>query len=373
MNGKKWILAAVIVILMALAAGAGWMIARLSLPVYEAEATTDLETDQQLRNPISAPAFEEALALAGESVTTRAASAPATVLSAEQAGTAPAAAETQPTSRPLANGSNADALADFDKGIALLKNDPIGARYALSEALLSGKLPQQQEAKAMEELTKLSEDTILSGSIVEDDPYTFYYMIEPGDVLARLERRLELHVPWQILLKINQIDRPEDIKVGQRMKMIRGPFHAVVSKSNFTMDIFLHRETLPRVWVARIKCGLGKNGSTPVGMWRVGGGEGKRGGKLVHPTWNPPPSSITQGPINYGQEGYALGSKGLWIGLVGTDENTVSAQNYGIHSTSNQSSIGKEESLGCIRLADNAIELAYSLLYEVWSTVQTRE
>jgi lipoprotein-anchoring transpeptidase ErfK/SrfK len=105
----------------------------------------------------------------------------------------------------------------------------------------------------------------------------------------------------------------------------------------------------------------------------VGGGEGKRGGKLIHPTWNPPPSSAVQGPIGYGQPGYALGAKGLWIGLEGIDDSTRDCRNYGIHSTSDPSSIGKEESLGCIRLADEDIDLVYSLLYEVHSTVQTRD
>jgi lipoprotein-anchoring transpeptidase ErfK/SrfK len=158
--------------------------------------------------------------------------------------------------------------------------------------------------------------------------------------------------------------------------LVRGPFHAVVSKGRFTVDLFLQREGLPRVWVKRVRCGLGKDGSTPVGMWKVGrdyiDGHVILGGKLEHPTWNPPPSSDLRGPIQYGQKGYALGEKGLWIGLVGIDENTRGKRDYGIHSTSDPTSIGKEQSLGCIRLADDDIELVYSLLYEVYSSVQTK-
>jgi lipoprotein-anchoring transpeptidase ErfK/SrfK len=45
--------------------------------------------------------------------------------------------------------------------------------------------------------------------------------------------------------------------------------------------------------------------------------------------------------------------------------------NYGIHSTNDPASIGKEGSLGCIRLNDVDIELVFSLLYEKWSTVRT--
>ena len=198
----------------------------------------------------------------------------------------------------------------------------------------------------------------------------------PATCSSRWRRRLHLHVPDQLITRINNLSRPQDIRSGQRIKFIRGPFHAIVSKSRFTVDVLLQREDLPPVWVARVRCGLGKNGTTPLGAWRVGkdGGDGVvlPGGKLVHPTWNPPDSADIHAPIAFGQEGYALGAKGLWIGLVGIDASTRGRQHYGIHSTSDPASIGKEQSLGCIRLADDDIDLLYSLLYEVHSTVQIR-
>lgn len=351
----------------------GWMIAGRGSDRRGAAETANTPAPQPHQSAVAraplttAPA---ATAPASDSATMQAATAPTS-----QPASLPTVASTQPATSPAALDVSSDqATAAYEKGMRLLDSDEaLDARSTLSEALLSGQLSPQMQDKAIAALGKIADETIFSSSVAQGDPYTFYYTVQAGDRLALVERKLELHVPWHILLTVNHITRPEDIRMGQQLKMIKGPFHAVVNKGRFTMDLFLQRENLPRVWVKRIKVGLGKNGSTPLGMWRVGGGEGKKGGKLTHPTWNPPPSSAVKGPIAYGTRDYALGTKGLWIGLVGTDAATADMQNYGIHSTSDPSSIGKEESLGCVRLADDDIELVYALLYEVWSTVQTRK
>ena len=98
------------------------------------------------------------------------------------------------------------------------------------------------------------------------------------------------------------------------------------------------------------------------------------GGKAVHPTWDPPPNSELsgRGPIAHGEPNYAFGIKGLWIPLEGIDEHTKGREGYGIHSTDKPDSIGKAESLGCIRLRDDDIEMVFRLLYEHWSTVEIR-
>lgn len=274
----------------------------------------------------------------------------------------------------------AGAAAALKKGLDLLKHGHlIDARTQLSAAILSDHLSARQEKQARAELTKLAQKTIFSDEAVEGDPYTYYYTVRAGDKLDPLERRERLRVPDQLILKVNGLSQPTDIRCGSRIKLVRGPFHAIISKSRFTVDLVLQREDLPPIWVAQVRCGLGneKKTPTPLGAWRVGtdaGGSVAVGGKLAHPPWTPTDSSALagDGPILYGQPGYALGAKGLWIGLVGIDDQTRGKAHYGIHSTSEPASIGKEQSLGCIRLADEDIDLVYSLLYEVHSTVQIK-
>lgn len=280
---------------------------------------------------------------------------------------------TQPASRPSESAPAsrpAPGPADeaFRTGMELYRaNRWIPARNALSQAFFSGGLTAPQKAAALNVLTELAERTIFSSTVYEGDPYGIVYTIRPGELLAKMERDMKLHVPPQLLLKINGLSDAAKVRSGQMIKLLQGPFHAVVDKKNLTLDFYLQRDESPKVFVKRITVGLGRNGSTPVGTWRV-----SQRGKLLHPVYYPAVNSPNRarGPIPYGQPGYAFGTMGMWIGLEGTDENTSRLTDYGIHSTNDPASIGKEGSEGCIRLSDGDIELAYSLLYPVWSTVQ---
>jgi hypothetical protein len=304
-------------------------------------------------------------------------SSPSSVPASSPAGSPSTAPADPPAASKLDAAGAATAL---KKGLDLLKHDRlIDARTQLSAAMLSGRLNSRQEKQARAELEKLSQRTIFSDEVIEGDPYTYYYTVRAGDKLGPLERCERLRVPGQLILKVNGLSQPTDIRYGSRIKLVRGPVHAIISKSRFTVDIVLQRDELPPVWVTELRCGLGneKKTPTPLGAWRVGldaGGTVVAGGKLIHPPWTPTDSSamVGAGPVLYGKPGYALGDKGLWIGLVGIEDRTRGKAHYGIHSTSDPDSIGKEQSLGCIRLADEDIELVYSLLYEVHSTVQIR-
>ena len=262
----------------------------------------------------------------------------------------------------------AAAAAAFRKGTELLAAKRYGeAREELSAALLSNKLPGAQEAVARKTLSDLADQMIFSPRVFDADPYAFQYTFQTGDVLNRVERKLALHVPAELILRINGIADARAIRAGQTLKMLRGPFHAVVTKSKFVLDLYLYGEGRRPVFVRQFRIGLGKNGSTPVGMWRVAVGK-----KYTRATWYPPPNSPQHRSIAWGQSGYPLGKDGYWIGLEGADEHTRLHTGYGIHGTNEPQTIGTEASLGCIRLADPDIAMVFSTLYEKWSTVEIR-
>jgi len=265
-----------------------------------------------------------------------------------------------------------DAQRAFKTGLELMDARKfVEARTELSKALFSEHLAQPQAEQARNMLTELFNLTIRSPVVYPGDPYTFHYEFKPGERLAGesgVVRREALRVPEAFMLEINNLASGSQIQAGKEYKLVRGPFHAVIYKSKLVMDLYLQPQGFPKVFVKRVPVGLGKNGATPTGAWRV-----QKGEKKTRPTWTPPSSSPLTGVIEYGQPGYGFGAKGLWIGLEGTDERTAAEHSYGIHSTNDPSSIGKQESLGCIRLRDEDIELAFNLLYEVWSTVQTMD
>jgi hypothetical protein len=262
----------------------------------------------------------------------------------------------------------AEALAAAEKGHQLLAQNRLAeGRAELSRAVLSDALPAEKAQAARKTLTDLGDRMLFSRRVFDGDAYAMQYTFQPREVLAKVERKLRLHVPTQVLLKINGIRDARSIRAGQTLKVLLGPFHAIVCKGDFTMDVYLHREGSEPVFVKRMRVGLGKDGTTPLGLWRVALGK-----KLVRAPWNPPPNSPIRTSIAWGQADYPLGKKGYWLGLEGIDQETRMHTGYGLHGTDDPASIGREESLGCIRLADADIELVFSLLYEKWSTVRVR-
>jgi len=283
------------------------------------------------------------------------------------------------TTRPSGKSSPA-ALRKFRAGnAAFAKQKHLEARGLLSEVLIAGGLAEDLAQEAREKLAYLSSVTLFARTIDPRDPYTMRYKFKRGDHPAAVERRLKLHVPSQLIVQVNGLSDASKFLADADYKLIKGPFHAIVYKSIYKMDMILHRreENLPPVFIKRYDVGLGQNNSTPTGLWRLGCGAlidektGKRErGKLLKARWNPPPNAIQRRSIEYNMPGYPFGVKGIWISLVGLDANTRPLIDYGIHSTDDQSSIGKQASMGCIRMRDNDIQEVYDRLYEKWSTVR---
>ncbi len=266
----------------------------------------------------------------------------------------------------------AEALAMMRQGLELLgAGKTLDARGRLADALASGALPGSDADTVRGHLARLADETLFSRKVFPGDPCTGTYRLKIGDALVRVERELKLRVPYQTLLRINRIPDARKIQAGQAIKFIRGPFHAVVSKSRFTMDVYLQEAGSRRmIFVRRLRVGTGRDGSTPVGRWRVA-----LGGKIARAAWTPPSSSnIERKKILWREPGYPLGPKGYWISLEGIATTRYTKEDgYGIHGTNDPASIAKAVSMGCIRLADADIELVFCLLYEKWSTVTIEE
>lgn len=284
----------------------------------------------------------------------------------------PARIPADPVTRTATTTQRSDAAALLERGLKLLEADkPIGARSALADALNSGALSSEQADLARAKLAGVVATTLFSTRQFENDPCVQWYQFKTGDVLVNVERQLKLRVPTQLLLKINGIPSANKIQAGQTVKCIRGPFHAVIYKGRFIMDVYLEEPSTKRmIFARRFGVGVGKDGSTPLGRWRVA-----KGRKMENAPWTPPVSSkLPRRKVLFGQEGYPLGQKGYWISLEGIDGTVYTAEDgYGIHGTADRDSIGKASSMGCIRLVDEDMELVFAMLYEHWSTVAVRE
>jgi lipoprotein-anchoring transpeptidase ErfK/SrfK len=157
------------------------------------------------------------------------------------------------------------------------------------------------------------------------------HVVQPGQMLSSVAK--EYNVPWQYLAKLNRTDAKR-IKPGQKLKVIKGPFSAVVDLSDFELTIHAHG-----YFVKRYQVGIGRDNSSPYGNFKVQD-------KLTDPTYYGPTKIIEHDdPEN------PLGE--YWISI---------GDSFGIHGTIDPNSIGKAESEGCIRLRNEDIEEVYDFL-----------
>jgi lipoprotein-anchoring transpeptidase ErfK/SrfK len=232
---------------------------------------------------------------------------------------------------------------------SIARGELVAARNHLTAALQSSR-DDAQLAAIRTELARLGEETVLSPRILPDDPLVERYVLQPGDTLSRIAKANKVSV--EMLAELNGIADVNRIREGQTIKVIHGPFRAVVTKSAFALDVYLGD-----TFIKGFPVGLGADDSTPTGQWRVST-------KLKNPTYYPPRGGTIIGaddPAN------PLGER--WIGLQGVSGEAEGQQRYGIHGTIEPDSIGKNVSMGCIRLRNEDVEALYNYLVEIHSTV----
>jgi lipoprotein-anchoring transpeptidase ErfK/SrfK len=184
------------------------------------------------------------------------------------------------------------------------------------------------------EIKKRIETTANSIYFSPQPHYMKPYTIQPGDQLRLISKKYS--VPWQYLVRLNQVD-PRKIRAGQDLKVIKGPFSAHIELSKFEMTI--HNQGY---FVRRYTVGIGKDGQTPIGRFRVMT-------RLVNPKYFGTDGIVIEAddPAN------PLGERWIDIG-----------KGYGIHGTINPKSIGKAQSRGCVRMHNADVEEVFDLLGE---------
>ena len=146
------------------------------------------------------------------------------------------------------------------------------------------------------------------------------YQVKPGQSLQQIAE--EHQVPWQLLAKINGLTDPAAIRPGDPLKVVRGPFDAVVDARNYRLTLFLQGR-----YAGRFSIGLGRDTPSGEGDFEVHGVVDNpvyRGADVVVPAGDP---------------GNPIGR--IWIDL---------GNQWGIHGTNDPRSVGTNTGRGCILL-----------------------
>lgn len=242
----------------------------------------------------------------------------------------------------------------------LSKNNKIGARALLDTALRSRSTPDDVRADARRMITEINDDLIFSPLLHPEETLTESYKVKSGDSLSKIAHDLGLATDWRLIQRVNRISNPSRIRAGQTLKVVPGPFHAVVHKGDYRLDLYAGSPDEPREWkfIRSFTVGLGEDDSTPTGDFVI-----RKDSKLVNPHWVNP---RTGERFSADDPNNPIGER--WLGLEGIGEYAALSA-YGIHGTIDPDSIGQQRSMGCVRLGAADVELVYELLSENVSRV----
>lgn len=245
------------------------------------------------------------------------------------------------------------------KAAAFLTERPgkiIEARDSLNQTL---RMPMNAEQRkyVKTQLSKLSQKWLFSRTVLPDDPLCQSYRVRSGEVLEVIGNRHK--VPYEILMDINKITDPRSLQAEQSIKIVKGPFHAKVYRSTFTMDVYLQN-----TYVCSYAVGLGMPGKeTPTGLWRL-----RSGGKAYATSWRDPDTGRVYQPED---PDYPLGSR--WMALEGLEGEAEGRDGFGIHGTNVPEQIGTAGSRGCIRMYNGEAKKVYNMLFAGLSQVEVAE
>ncbi len=219
-----------------------------------------------------------------------------------------------------------DALAHKSVEEYLKKGRKFEARNVLSD-LYFKETDRKKRDEIKKRLDQLNKVLVFSRT---PSPDAVFYEVKAGDSLVKIAKKFNIN--YAFIMRINNKSRTI-IKIGERLKILKGELSLLVDKSDYTLTILLNGH-----FIKQYPVGIGKSDKTPVGVFIVDN-------KLVNPTWYSP-----DGVYPFGHPKNVLGTR--WIGFE--DRNDL--YGYGIHGTANPDSIGKDMSNGCIRMRNENVE-----------------
>ncbi|GAB6164674.1 LysM peptidoglycan-binding domain-containing protein [Thermostilla marina] len=191
------------------------------------------------------------------------------------------------------------------------------------------RITPEERAALLDLLDQVAGTVIFSRQHLLEPPYT----VQPGETLGRIAERYA--VPWELLAKINGIRDPDHIPPGTQLKVVRGPFDAIVRLQERELTLMLNGK-----YAGRFRIGVGTDVENLVGEYRVCE-------KRMHPIYYGPDGTI----IDADNPNNPLGK--YWIGLGGR---------IALHGTNDPANFDRPDAKGTIFLADRDIEDLYSIL-----------
>ena len=211
------------------------------------------------------------------------------------------------------------------------------AHLALSKLYGNPDVPADQAKQITDLLDQLAGTVVYSRQHLLERPY----ITQQGDTIEKIAQRYS--VPWELLARINGLMPPlpteavkdQPLPAGKEVKVIRGPFDAVVRLDKHELTLMLQDR-----YAGRFPIGTGRDQPNLEGSYTVRE-------KALSPTY-------------YGPDGVNISPSDpknplgrAWIGL--TDR-------IGIHGVADPQCIGRDDNRGTIGVTDRDLQDLYGIL-----------
>jgi lipoprotein-anchoring transpeptidase ErfK/SrfK len=208
------------------------------------------------------------------------------------------------------------------------KQDLIAAKSTYQKLITD--FPNESEVQIWQKRLEEINLKIIFSNIIT--PQSQIYEVKPSDNLVKIAKQFNTTV--DLIKKINNLDS-DLVLPGRKLKIWTAKFSLLIDRSQNILILKSDDEVIKTYRVS-----TGENFSTPLGKFKIIN-------KLISPVWYKtgaiiPPDS----PENI------LGSRWLGFNLPG----------YGIHGTTDPSTIGKHITKGCVRMLNKDIEELYIFL-----------
>jgi LysM repeat protein len=221
---------------------------------------------------------------------------------------------------------------------SLLDHGDLAGAHLLLSAWYGNPTLRPEEQQALTGLLSgLAGTVIYSPTYHLEQPY-----VVQGETLEQIAAKY--NVPTELLAKINGLADTRQLQPGQQLKVVRGPFSAMVNLSQREMTLVLAGR-----YAGRFDIGVGQERQNIEGRYEVNR-------KLTNPPYYGPDRDIAPGSSEN-----PLGTH--FLSLVKPLDNAIAGP-FGIHGTNDPASIHRDDPRGYIRLAPEHVADAYDILSE---------
>lgn len=229
-----------------------------------------------------------------------------------------------------------------ENALLAAKADPDSYRKALSDAVLDLRLERDFRDELLGDLRKLNEKLIFTAEPTKRyAPWTVQKNDNLTKIAAATNKKNDTNVTPAFLMKVNRLSKPV-IMPGQVINVPIQKMAVRVHKDDFRLFVLLGG-----VICLDYPVGIGKDDGTPEGEFTIRG-------KTKNPNWTTPEGKV----LKFGDPGHIIGSR--WLGF----DNAAGRTTYGIHGTTDESSVGKSLSAGCVRLKKADLEELFEIVPE---------